>query len=121
VAKFAHPSLYSITTSEHLLLPSNPSTPGPAGLANLSLRLAWLRLSEVFGLKWLNFMVVEPADGPEEYLPVGCGAVSLRLSPETKSSRTKRVNACVAHKTLSGFHIGKWLHHVWVASGVSPD
>jgi hypothetical protein len=92
-----------------------------AGLANLTLWLGWLRSSEVFGLHWGDFSVLEPCNGPQEDLPFGCGAVTLRLAPETKSSRTKRADVCVAYETLSGYHIGKWFHRARVATGVGPD
>jgi hypothetical protein len=92
-----------------------------AGHTNLTLWLAWLWSSETFGLEWGDLFVTEPCDGPEQDLPVGCGVVNYRLSPETKSSRTKRANVCVAYATLSGLNVGKWFHQARVASGVGPD
>jgi hypothetical protein len=92
-----------------------------AGLANLSLWLAWLRSSEVFGLEWCNLGVTEPQDGPQEDLPLGCGVFNFRLSPETKSSRTKRADVVAAYETLSGLHLGKWFHRSCVTAGIGPN
>jgi hypothetical protein len=80
-----------------------------AGLASLVFWLAWLRSSELFGLRWMDVGVVEPVDGPTLDLNRGCGAVLFRLSPETKSSRTRQADVPVAYGTLSGYHIDKWL------------
>jgi hypothetical protein len=68
-----------------------------AGLANLSLGLAWLCSSEVFSLEWCDHAgITEPENGPEEDLPLGCGVFNFRLSPENKSSHTKCANAVAA-------------------------
>jgi hypothetical protein len=78
------------------------------GLANLSLWLAWLRSSEVFGLDWCDRGVREPRNGPQEDLPLGCEVFHFCLSPETKSSRTKRADVVAAYETLSGLHLGNF-------------
>jgi hypothetical protein len=82
------------------------------GLATLHLWLGWLCSSECFTLKWSDFDVIEPCDGPAADLPLGCGSVDLCLGPETKSSRTCTVSVPVAYQTLSGYHCGKWFHKV---------
>ncbi len=74
-----------------------------AGLANLFLWLGWLRSSKTFGLHWHDLQTTEPADGPLDDLPVGCGVLHYRLLPETKSSRTKRADLAIAYATLSGY------------------
>jgi hypothetical protein len=80
------------------------------GLATLVLWLGWLRSFETFHLSWRNFDVVEPRDGPSADLPLGCGAISHCLGPETKTSRHKTVSVPIAYQTLSGYHCGKWFH-----------
>jgi hypothetical protein len=95
------------------------------GLANRVLWLGWLGSSGTFHLAWCDAEATEPADGPLHDLPVGCGILNLQLGPETKTetktSRTKRADACLAYETLSGYHIGKWFHRARVASGVDGD
>jgi hypothetical protein len=59
-----------------------------AGLSNVTLWLGWLRTSEVYGTEWRDFVVVEPHDGPQVDLPVGCDMVGCCLLAETKSNRT---------------------------------
>jgi hypothetical protein len=81
-----------------------------AGLANLLLWLGWLGSSKAFGLTWADLRVIEPRDSATVDLPVGCGLVSCRLAPETKSARTHQCDVPLAYKTLSGLHIGKWFH-----------
>jgi hypothetical protein len=89
-----------------------------AGLANLSLWLAWLCSSKVFGLEWCDLGVTEPHNGPQEDLPLGCGVFLFRLSPEIKSSHTKRADVVAAYETLSGLHLDKWFHRSRVAAGI---
>jgi hypothetical protein len=74
-----------------------------AGFSNLTLWLGWLRSSKTFGLHWHDLQTTEPADGPLDDLPVGCGVLHYRLLPETKSSRTKRADLAIAYATLSGY------------------
>lgn len=92
-----------------------------AGLANLLLWLGWLRSSEAFGLAWSDLHVIEPCDSAIVDLPEGCGLVSCRLGPETKSARTHRADVPLAYKTLSGFHIGKWFHRARHTTGLDGD
>lgn len=92
-----------------------------AGLANLLLWLGWLRSSECFGLTWSDFRVIEPCDSATVDLPLGCGLLSCRLGPETKSARTHRSDVPLAYKTLSGFHPGKWFHRARRAAGIGPQ
>jgi hypothetical protein len=89
-----------------------------AGFANLTLWLGWLRSSETFGLHWKDLVVTEPEDGPLADLPIGCGALSYTLLPETKSSRTRCADLIVAYETLSGYQIGKWFHRARISSGI---
>jgi hypothetical protein len=90
--------------------PEARRTAALAGLATLLLWLGWLRSSETFNLRWQDFDIVEPNDGPTVDLPRGCGVVSIRLGPETKSSRRKAVDMYLVYQCVSGFHLGKWFH-----------
>jgi hypothetical protein len=92
-----------------------------AGLATLVLWLGWLRSSETFDLRWQDFNVVEPEDGPTVDLPYGCGVVGVRLGPETKSSRNKAVDMFLAYQCLSGYHLGKWFHRGRRSCGIGTD
>jgi hypothetical protein len=92
-----------------------------AGLANLALWLGWLRSSETFGLTWADLVVIEPEDSGTVDLPPGCGMVSCRLAPETKSARSHRPDVPMAYKSLSGYHIGKWFHRARHSSGLGAN
>jgi hypothetical protein len=92
-----------------------------AGLAHLILWLGWLRSGECFGLRWCDFSVVEPRNGPVHDLPIGLGAVTLRLNPETKSDRSKTADVVIAYQTFSGYSIGSWFHWARRAWHVSLD
>ena len=92
-----------------------------AGLANLCLWLGWLRSMETFDLRWCDFTVIEPRDGPLVDLPLGVGVVLLKLSEETKSLRTKKADVVIAYETLSGYQLGRWYHRVRTLSGVPLD
>jgi hypothetical protein len=81
-----------------------------AGFVNLTLWLGWLRSSETFGLHWRDLVITEP---------IGCGALSYTLLPETKSSRTECADLIVAYETLSGYQIGKWFHRARISSGIN--
>jgi len=91
-----------------------------AGLANLFLWLGWIRSGECFELAWADVTCLEPADGPQLDLPVGCGLVQLRLAPETKSDRGKRADVLLAYLTASGLCVGLWYHRAR-ASCLHPD
>jgi hypothetical protein len=92
-----------------------------AGLSNVTLWLGWLRTSEVYGTEWRDFVVVEPHDGPQVDLPVGCGMVGCRLLAKTKSNRTSRSDCLMAYQTISGYSPGKWFHRARKWSNVGPD
>jgi hypothetical protein len=81
-----------------------------AGLANCQFWCGWLRTSETFDTEWQDFQVVEPRDGPQVDLPVGCEFVGCRLQPETKSNRTSQPDCIMAYTTASGYSLGKWFH-----------
>lgn len=80
-----------------------------AGLANSLLWLGWLRSGELFQLTWRDIHAVLPADGPTMDLPPSVGALLLRLTPETKSSRSRTVDVVISYVTAGGFTPGKWL------------
>lgn len=88
-----------------------------AGLANLALWLGWFRSGECLSLSWSDVFALEPALGPQMDLPTGCGVVLFRLSPETKSDRSRRVDVLVAYRTMSGYNIGLWFHRARRTSG----
>jgi hypothetical protein len=90
-----------------------------AGLANLTFWLGWLRTSECFGITWNDCSLLDPDRGPEMDLPLGCGLVSFRLAPETKSDRVRRPDVIAAYKTASGLHLGKWVYRARVHVGFS--
>jgi hypothetical protein len=92
-----------------------------AGFLNLLFWLGWLRSSESFGFTWSDMCVIEPCDSATIDLPAGCGLVSCRLGPETKSARTHHSDVPMAYKTLSGLHIGKWFHRARRAAGLGPQ
>ena len=82
--------------------------------------LGWLRSSELFGLCWRDITIVFPPDGPSIDLPVGLGAVLLRLLPETKSSRSQTADVVISYSTRSGLHPGRWLHRLRRSLGSPP-
>lgn len=90
-----------------------------AGFANLTLWLGWLRTSECFGLQWNDCTVLVPARARELDLPSGCGLVTLRLAPETKSMRSRRPDVILAYETMSGLNLGKWVYRVRAHKGVA--
>jgi hypothetical protein len=83
-----------------------------AALANLAAWLGWLRATEVFSLRWADVAVTEPGDGAALDLPPQTGAISLRLSPQTKSDQTRTADVFIAYTTASGFSMGRWLHRL---------
>ena len=92
-----------------------------AGLANLVLWLGWLRAGEALSLRWSDIAITSPPDSPTVGLPPGIGVVSLRLLPETKTSRTATADIILAYTTSSGYSIGRWVmrardmcgQHLW--------
>lgn len=79
------------------------------GLANLLFWLGWLRSLEVFSLTWADLQVVRGAYGPTLGLPAGCGLVTVRLLPETKTNRAFRPDVYMAYRTVSGLCLGHWV------------
>jgi hypothetical protein len=79
--------------------------------------LGWLRSAELFSLKWEDVTVTRPASGPRIGLPLGVGAIELRLLPETKSNRTKVADIVISYLCASGLAPGLWverLRRLWV-------
>jgi hypothetical protein len=79
-----------------------------AALVNLFSWTGWLRSSEVFGLRFCDVMCVEPENGPSLELPLGFGAISLRLLEQTKSNQTQQADVWIAYTTNSGLSAGQW-------------
>lgn len=94
-----------------------------AGLFNLLLWLGWLRASEVIGLCWEDIHITPPQDGPQLDLPVGVGAVRLRLRPETKSNRASRADMILAYQSASRLLLGRWVKRAlrWAAPGLNSN
>jgi hypothetical protein len=80
-----------------------------AAVTNLLGWLGWLRSLELFSLTWGDVTVTRPAHGPRLGLPLGVGAIELRLLPETKSSRTKVADVVISYICASGLTPGLWL------------
>ena len=92
-----------------------------AALANVFLWLAWLRASELLGLRFCDITLVPPSRGGSFDLPKGVGALLLRLSAETKSERGKAVDVPIAYATKAGFKPGLWMTRVLqLREGVVP-
>ena len=79
-----------------------------AGLLNLTLWLGWLRSTEALSLRWCDVQCIPPHRSAEADLPSGLGALTLRLSPATKASRTRTVDVIIAYQSRSGLSIGWW-------------
>jgi hypothetical protein len=71
--------------------------------------LGWLRSRELFSLTWGDVTVTRPAHSPRLGLPLGVGAIELRLLPETKTSRTKVADVVISYLCASGLTPGLWL------------
>jgi len=89
-------------------------------IANFSLWLGWFRSRECLGLAWSDVFALEPAMGPQMDLPTGCGLVSYRLFPETKSDETCRADVLVAYRSMSSYNLGLWFHRARRACASSP-
>ena len=83
-----------------------------AAVTNLLGWLGWLRSAEVFSLQWTDLRLTRPADGPRIGLPLGVGAVELRLLPETKSNRTKVADVVISYICASGLAPGLWVERL---------
>jgi hypothetical protein len=92
-----------------------------AGLANLSFWLGWLRSRETFDMQWYRVALIEAADGPSVDLPRGIGVTQFFMGPETKSNRSRTADVIMASKTLSGYHISRWVQRVRLSSGGGSD
>jgi hypothetical protein len=84
-------------------------------IVDLSGWLGWLRGGEIFGLDREDLEVITPAEGPLSGLPVGVGAVLLRLNPVTKSSPTRQADLAIAFKTWSKMEYGLWIQRLLTA------
>ena len=71
--------------------------------------LGWLRSLELFSLTWGDITITQLAHGPRLGLPVGVGAIELRLLPETKTTRTKVADVVISYICASGLTPGLWL------------
>jgi hypothetical protein len=88
------------------------------GLANLSFWLGWLRSRETLDMQWYRVALIEAADGPSVDLPRGIGVTQFFMGPETKSNRSRTADVIMALKTLSGYHISRWVQQrVRLSSG----
>jgi hypothetical protein len=83
-----------------------------AAVANLLGWLGWLRSRELFSLTWENVTITRPAHGPRIGLPLGVGAIELRLLPETKTTRTKVADVVISYVCASGLAPGLWLERL---------
>ena len=92
-----------------------------AGLANLSFWLGWLRSRETFDMQWYRVALIEAADGPSVDLPRGIGVTQFFMGPETKSNRSRTADVIMASKTVSGYHISRWVQRVRLSSGGGSD
>lgn len=77
-------------------------------MANLLLWLGWLRSSELLQLRWADITLITPEDSVQYDLPPHCGALLLRLQPETKSSRHRTADVIIAYTTAAGLSPGMW-------------
>jgi hypothetical protein len=94
-----------------------------AALVNVLSWTAWLRASEVFGLRWCDITIIRPADSLYHGLPANTGALLLQLAARTKSSSSRRADVVVAATTHSGLsplllliaccHNTSWHSHYW--------
>ena len=57
----------------------------------------------------MDVVTCSPKEHKKFDLPVGVGAVLLRLLPSTKSSQDKSVDVVLAWKTALGLCVGEWL------------
>ena len=92
-----------------------------AGLANVTFWLGWLRSRECFDLRWCDVTLIKPADGPTVDLPPGLGLGLLRLSDETKTSRSQTADVVVAYRSHSGLSFGLWFERASTLSQASPS
>ena len=79
-----------------------------AGLLNLTLWLGWLRSQEAFALRWCDVSAIGPHQSDRADLPRGLGVLVFRLTPATKSDRTRTADVVIAYTCRSGLSIGWW-------------
>ena len=79
-----------------------------AGLLNLFLWLGWLRSAEALSLRWGDVSLIPPHLSATADLPKGLGALTLKLDPATKTSRTLTVDVVIAYRCQSGLCVGWW-------------
>ena len=79
-----------------------------AGLLNLILWLGWLRSAEALSLRWCDVSLIPPHLSSAADLPKGLGALTLKLDPATKTSRTLTVDVVIAYECRSGLSAGWW-------------
>jgi hypothetical protein len=84
-----------------------------AALALIIAYSGWLRATETFGIRWGDVEVVEPASGPTLGLPLGIGAILLKLLEQTKSNQFSRADMEIAYTTASGLSAGKWYQRLY--------
>jgi hypothetical protein len=68
-----------------------------AACANLLAWLAWLRGGELFGITVPDLTITHPWQGATLGLPVGVGAILIRLAAETKSNPTRTADIIAAY------------------------
>jgi hypothetical protein len=83
-----------------------------AAVSALLAWLGWLRSLELFSITWGDTTITRPADGPAIGLPLGVGAIELRLLAETKTDRTKVADVVVSYATAAGFVPGLWMERL---------
>ena len=62
-----------------------------------------------------------PHESTVHDLPIGSGALLVRLTPETKSSRAVTADVVVALRTVTGLDMDKWLRRVLLGHQQAPS
>ena len=92
-----------------------------AGFCNLVLWLGWLRSAETFSLRWCDISVIMPSQADQADLPAGQGALTLRLTPATKSSRSLTADVVIAFQCRSRLSLGWWWVHLCHNPLITPE
>ena len=92
-----------------------------AGAVNLIGYLGWLRSTETFSLTYDDVTLTVPNAGPTRGMPMGLGAIELRLLPETKSSPGATADVVISWHTGSGLCLGKWIERLLVYDAQIPS
>lgn len=74
--------------------------------------LGWLRAMECMSLRQRDVSLYPPDMGQRIGLPLGVGALLLRLLPATKSSQTLTADVIIAWTTSSGLSLGTWFNRL---------